>query len=212
MIFIGVFTLISMLGLLFFAGAIYDAENKYRIDAFFFAKNLRSDQRLDTPVSAENIPNSFLRDILIARFLNEYFYVIPDADNARMRMNLKNTDEKHTPTLLQIMCEKRVRDDWLAYVAPQILELSKEKSLRHVQMGEISESESGYLVVQYKLLTWSKPNDVMALPTEEIGQLYMRVTKRDISTWNDNDTLNRLQKGYDPTVALRFNIYDVKRE
>ena len=165
--------LLSMLGLLFFSGAIYDAEKKSTIDTFFFEPNLHSAQRITPPVSADDIPDKLLREFIIARFVHEYFYVIPDETNARNRAGFKNTDG--TPSTLWGLSQlnPKILTNWANTVAPQIIELAGKKALRSVQtLPDITEDKSGHLVVKYILRTWDNPNDVLATPKTESGVLY----------------------------------------
>lgn len=203
--------LVMMLALVFFTAAIYDAEKKYRVETYFFESNTRSEQRVTAPVSADDIPQSVLREKIVEHFLHDYFYVIPDTNDAHMRVDgFKNTDNSFN-AVWGMRANLDMPKKWQKNVGQEILDLASHNAMRSVQLvGDITESESGHLVVKYKLKTWNKPNDVMAKPTETVGNLYLEVTKAPIRVEQTEDVLERLKKGWDPVSAFeRFKIIDV---
>ena len=208
--FTGVLMLASMLGLLFFAGAIYDAESKYTIETFFWEPDAAADARVSVPVSATDMPESFLREQLIARFVNEYFYVIPDVENANMRAEFRNTDG--TLTALRIMSYSSVRNNWQKNVAPEIQDLATNGAMRQVEVLGISQAETGHLVVNYRLKTWTEPNNVLAAPVVTVGNLYMDVTPDPVTVLQTQDVLDGLLHGLDPVYAFTFRITDMPQQ
>lgn len=208
--FIGLFMLACMLGLLFFAGAIYDAEKKYSIDTFFFEPASKSANRVAVPVSADDMPDNFLRDMIISRFVNEYFYVIPNSKNAENRAKFQDDTGKTTALYgLAGPGHTNVYEDWKKNVSPEIIRLAGKRALRTVQVVGFGESESGHLIVEYELKTWNSPNDVMAMPDVTRGVLYMDITKNPIHVLQTADALKRLQDGVDPVSAFNFGVLDV---
>lgn len=208
--FSGILLLVTMLGLLFFVGAIYDAEKKQKIETFFFEPIEASRDRIKTPISADDMPDNYLRNMLITRFLNEYFYVIPDTNNAKARADWHNVDG--TPTALVGLAGRRsVITKWTETEAKKIIELAEDGALRfvHVDTENITESESGHLVVPYTLTTWTKPNDVLAAPEVWSGNIYLEVTRDPIRVQSTQKTLDRLERGVDPVAAFSFRILDV---
>jgi hypothetical protein len=207
--FVGLIMLASMLGLLFFAGAIYDAEEKQTIETFFFEPNAASSARVDAPISADDMPDTFLRDKLIARFMNEYFYVIPDVNNAEERAECMNTDGT-----VNALCgmSKKVSKDWRENIAPEIKEMAANGVMRRVEVLGITEAESGHLVVNYRLQTWTQPNNVLAMPEVTIGNLYMDVTRDPIQVRQTKDVLDKLRAGIDPAYAFNFSVIDVPQQ
>lgn len=209
---IGVLILVAMFGLVFFSGAIYDAEKKYTVETFFFEPNNQSERRISAPVAANNIPEKFLRELIIKRFVNEYFYVIPDSDNAMMRQTFKNTNNTETALWGLSYSNPNIQKQWLENVSPQIVELAGKKALRIVDVTNIAESESGHLVVEYVLKTWLQPNNVFALPEITTGVLYLNVKKQPIRVKQSQEALDRLQRGVDPVSAFTFDILDVVQQ
>ena len=206
---IGILLLLTMLGLLFFSGAIYDAEKKYTIDTFFFEPNSQSSQRILPPVSADDIPDKNLREWIISRFVHEYLYVIPYNKNAENRMKLRGNDGKQT-AIYGLAGNPKVYQDWVDNVAPEIAELTSQKVLRSVQvLPDIAQDASGHLIVRYILRTWTKPNDVMAEPEITSGTLYLDIDPEPIRVKQTKKALQRLKDGDDPVSAFRFKIYDV---
>ena len=206
----GIFMMITMLGLLFFSGAIYDAEKKYSVDTYFFEPDSQSARRVLPPASVDSIPSKMLRNLIIARFVNEYFYVIPDVNNAEKRTEFEDVDGKVTalwglvPTGKKMVCK-----NWAKNVAPEIKQLAEKMALRMVRISKISESESGHLVIEYELRTWYNPNNPMAKPVVTNGELYLSVTSDPVRMEQTEEVLQRLKEGVDPVSAFKFNILDV---
>ncbi len=210
-IFIGVCMLITMFGMLFFSGAIYDAEKKYTVDTFFFEPNDKSSDRVMPPVAVNDMTEKFLRGKIISRFIHEYFYVIPDIKNAEARAEFMNTDG--TPNILWFNSVPSVSDKWAKTVAPEIVELAGKGVLRTVwvDVDNITKSESGHLVVKYELRTWTQPNNVLALPEVTKGSLYLDVSKNPIRVEQTEEALQRLQDGYDPITVFNFGILGLEQ-
>ena len=209
---IGILILVAMFGLLFFSGAIYDAEKKYTVETFFFEPNTQSGLRITPPVVADNIPDKVLRELIIKRFVNEYFYVVPDIDNANMRQSFKNTDNTETALWGLSYNSPKVHKDWVENIAPQIIELAGKNAMRMVEVTNIAESESGHLVIEYLLKTWPNSNDVMALPEITRGVLYLSIKKQPIRVKQSQEALDRLQRGVDPVSAFTFEVEDVVQQ
>ena len=211
-IFISVCMLITMLGLLFFSGAIYDAEKKHTIETFFFEPNDKSADRVTPPVAVNDMTEKFLRGKMISRFVHEYFYVIPDIKNAEARAEFKNTDG--TPNILGVRTHEKVYRKWAETVAPEIVELAGKGVLRTVwvDVDNITKSESGHLVVKYELRTWTQPNNVLALPEVTKGSLYLDVSKNPIQIWQTEEALQKLQNGYDPITVFNFGILGLEQD
>lgn len=211
LIFTGIVMLVLMLGLLFFAGAIYDSEQKSVVETYFFEPNTLSSQRVGAPVSPDSMTQNYLREKIIEHFLYEYFYVIPYETNARMRIEqLRNTD--NTATMFNVRVKRDVVEKWRSDVGPAIQDLANKHGLQTVQLLDIADSESGYLIVDYKLKTWTKPNDVLAKPIETVGRMLINIMNKPIQISQTTEVLERLQQGIDPISAFDFNILDVIQE
>ncbi|MFQ6759917.1 MAG: hypothetical protein ACLRFM_00740 [Alphaproteobacteria bacterium] len=212
-ILIGVCMLTVMLGMVFFTAAIYDAESKNKIETYFFEPNNKSSDRIKIPVSPDNMTQNELREKIVEHILHEYFYVIPDEDNARMRVQeFRNTDGKIILLSPDAMAAPNVGKKWATTVGPEIMELAAKRGLRTVELLGVSESESGHLIVDYKLKTWNTPNDVMARPIETTGRLLLNVVNQPITVRQTQEALERLQNGDDPVSAFTFRILDVVQE
>ena len=212
-ILIGFCMMLVMLGMVFFTGAIYDAENKNKIETYFFEPNNKSSDRISIPMSPDNMTQNALREKIVEHFLYEYFYVIPDENNAQMRTTaFRNTDGTETPLMGDRLVSPGVSKKWAATVGPEIMELASKHGLRTVELLGVSESESGHLVVDYKLKTWNQSNDVFARPIETTGRLLLYVENQPIVTKQTQDALERLQNGTDPVSAFTFKIRDVVPE
>ena len=209
---VGLLMLASMLGLLFFAGAIYDSQEKHTIETFFWEPNSQSKNRVSAPVSADDTPDKFLRDSLIARFMNEYFYVIPDINNANARAEFTNTDG--TLTALRGLSRESVAKKWRDTVAPEIQDMAARGAMRQVEILEITDAETGHLVVNYRLKTWNEPNNILAVPDVTYGSIYLNVTRAPIHVNQTKEVLDFLRNGTDPAAAFAdtFHILDVPQQ
>ena len=162
----------SIVASLYVTAAIFDAGTNHVIDTYFFQGNQRSADRPGVPVRPSELGEARMRDMLIRKFVNEYFYVIPDTANAAARV----TPAQSSP--LFGMALKSVFTDWTAGVGAEIQRLAARRVLRTVSViGEITKPEGDdYWHVNYELKTWDRPNDMGAAPTITRGVMYISLT------------------------------------
>ena len=79
--FLGVILFMSMFGIVFLTAAIYDTTQKITVDSFFFQPEDEYVKRIEEPIKISDIDTLMLRDMLLEKFLIEYFYVIPNEQN-----------------------------------------------------------------------------------------------------------------------------------
>lgn len=202
----GLVLIVLTLGMLFLTSAIYDSTKKSSVDVYFFQPDNLSTMRPGVPETPVQIGETAMREMLIKKYVNEYFYAIPDIENIAKRMR--------SHSILDNMSTAQVFRNWLDTTAEEIQELSEKKKMRMVQIdGEIFKpADSDYWVVPYVLYTWENPNDMTTVPTVTHGTLLMDVfyapgTQATIDVGNYlKHSYNRFESGYDPVGIFRFGV------
>jgi len=214
--FLGGLVLIALtLVMLFLTSAIYDSAKSTSVDTYFFQIDLRSEMRPGTPETPAQIGETAMREMLIKKYLNEYFYVIPDVENIANRMKPKST--------LAYMSDTNVFNTWIDTVAEEIQEMSEEKQMRIVDVdGEIFKpADSDYWIVPYVLYTWTSANDMLAEPRVSHGVLRMDIAyepgTREILNGGTFDigkylkhSYNRFESGYEPAIIFKFKVVNLE--
>lgn len=201
----GLLLLLIMFAALCLSGAIYDAGQKMAIDTYFFQPNEHYADRVDVPTTPDAIGSVAMRDMLIEKFITEYFYVIPDVNNIAQRTNLKTS-------VLRIMAPN-VFQEWTTKVVPTLQQMAEEKKLRTVSVTNIDKApdQENYWIIEYELTTWEKPNDFSVLPTVTNGQLYIKLLYEDgLRRPKRKESIEQtLESGMDPSVVFKILITDV---
>jgi len=206
----GIFLIALTIAMLFLTSAIYDSAKKSSVGTYFFQRNLRSIERTGTPVTPAEIGETAMREMLIKKFVHEYFYAIPDAEDIAKRTTRSST--------LSNMSTKEVFNNWLDGEADVIQKLAEDKKMRTVEVsGEIFKpADSDYWVVPYTLYTWESANDMTATPKATRGILLLDVfyapgTRETIDIGNYlKHSYNRFEYGYDPAIIFRFGIKNLE--
>jgi hypothetical protein len=215
--FLGGLVLIALtLGMLFLTSAIYDSVRGTQIDTYFFQRNNYSAERTGAPETPGEIGETTMREMLIKKFVNEYFYVIPDAENIARRIS-KST------SVLYKMASPAVFSAWQGGEAETIQDMADHRKMRIVEIdGEIfMPSGSDYWVVPYVLYTWDESNDMAAAPTVSRGQLLMNVSfemgLRETVGGEPFDVGKYLKDGYntfesanEPAAIFKFRVNDLE--
>ena len=200
-----------VVALLFLASAIYDTGKRESINTYFFQTNEWSIQRPGEPVRALGMNETTLREMLIKKYVNEYFYAIPDTENIATRTLGSST--------LANMSSANVFNTWTNNMAKTIETMAENKMLRTVAIdGEIYKPADGdYWIVPYILKTWEKPNDMTIAPKITRGVLQMNIwfepRFREIIDVGKvlKDSYNRFEARYDPAVIFRFRVNDLEQ-
>jgi hypothetical protein len=205
----GVFLLSVMFASLYLSAAIYDVSKKTTIDSFFFQPNEFYADRLGTPETPLGLGKDVMRNMLIERFITEYFYVIPDIDNVKQRSDRKTS-------LMFKMSSSTVFSDWKKHIVPTLQKMAEEKKLRTASLTGITKApnQANYWIVDYDLKTWDKPNDFSVQPVVTHGQLYLKVaftqglrTKLELKKGETIESI--LESGVDPAAVFRIGIMAV---
>ncbi len=203
--FAGFLVMLLMFAALFLVGAIYDTEKKIEVETYFFQTNDNFNQRLAEPATVKDIGTAGMRDMLITKFVTEYFYVIPDEKDVQNRM------DGNTP--LNAMSTEAVFKKWTETIAPKLQEMAKKKMLRLVSVLSITPETAteDFWRVDYELKTWNKPNDITEVPVVERNVLFLKLFyEPGFREELRKKTLEEfLEDGGDPSIAFTFGIYDV---
>ena len=194
---VGLLLLALMLGWLVLSGAIYDTGNRLHQTPHFFSVNALATERINEPKTLTELGDLTIRDMLIKKYVTEYFYVIPDTKNVEQRIKRHKTQ----PTWRE----------WMEKQSDEIMELAKDGVMRTVNVTDIKNGDAGYLIVDYELKTWFTANDMNEVPTITRGRLYIYAQYTpgvDESFTN----LNRLEKGYDAASVFNFAFGSVIQE
>lgn len=215
--FAGLVLLALTVAMLVLTSAIYDTSSQESIITYFFQRNDWSMLRPGTPVRASDISETTMREMLIKKYVTEYFYAVPDYDDITRRMN--------GSTVLARMSSSEVFDEWKRGEAVGIRSMAQNNMMRTVEIaGEIFKpSDSDYWVVPYVLRTWSKPNDMSLAPQITRGTLLLNIRfKNEIREYDNSGRpfdigqylklgYNRFEFGYDPAAIFRFQVIELKR-
>jgi hypothetical protein len=77
--------------MLFLTSAIYVTWSKESFNPYFFQTNELSVMRPGQPIRASEISESAMSEMLIKKYVTEYFYAIPSVDNITMRKKSSST-------------------------------------------------------------------------------------------------------------------------
>lgn len=203
----GVILIALMFGALVVSGAIYQTGGKATVETFFFQPNNLFFQRQTDPKSVQDLSSDELRNMLLNKYITEYFYVTPDVDELERR--------KSGQTTLRSMSTNAVFDAWLKNVAPDIEEMTDKKMLRMASLvsATMEPGSDKYWRVKYQLKTWARPNDLAATPEIKNGEMYMQIFfEPDMREKykNPKEVIKYLEeKKGDPVALFKFGIVDI---
>lgn len=208
--FIGLLLIVLTFAMLYFTGAIYDANKNREMGAFIMQPNNFSTARIGRPQSVDELSDRFLRDRLIGKFIHEYLYVVPDTENIKARAAVGG--------VLSAMVAPAVFDDWRHNVANEIEQLATDKYLRRVVVNDIVLPPNGdFWEISYETRTYA-PNDMNAMPVVESGVMFLKIKMwapgesriRDDVHGAPLDVNAYLKRGGDPAAVFKFVVEEVK--
>lgn len=164
---LSVIILVMTLGVLYFTSIIKDSAEQIQIQPFFFQGNDLYSMRVGVPAGIDDLGEKKVVEKLIKKFVTEYFYVTPDAENIARRMRAGSS-------LYQITSAS-VFNDWKTGEAVHIQELSSDGVFRTVDIDNEIQKPVGsdYWVVNYKLTTWTTPNNFDIAPEVSRGTMFI---------------------------------------
>ncbi len=198
--------------MLFFTGAIYDSGDKLMVEPYFFQPNNLSSDRVGLPKTPTELGDAYMHDALIRRFVTEYFYVIPDAENIARRMTTSNANP------LAHLSAPMVFKTWLENTAPKLQEMVTENQLRLVRFTNdpntpdiVYNPINEYYQIFYQLHTWTTPNALITTPIVTNHTMFIKFEERpgitpDILKYGVH---RHLDKYGDPIGLFRFKVTDV---
>ena len=203
---LGVLLLALVVAMLFFASAVYDTRARESIQTHFFQTNELSVMRPGAPVRESDIGETAMREILIKKYVTEYFYAIPDVENIAVRTQAMSPIAR--------MSTPDVFDKWANSEANVIQSMAQRKMMRTVAIdGEIHKpADSDYWIVPYVLYTWETPNDITTKPKATHGTLLMGVRYEPgfRSTIDVGKILkhnyNNFESQRDPATIFKFGV------
>ena len=213
----GLLLLALIVAMLFLTSAIYDTGIKESINTHFFQTNELSVMRPGAPIHESEIGETAMREMLIKKYVTEYFYAIPDMDNIKTRMSNNST--------MAIMSSAKVFNNWRTGEAQGIQSMAENQMMRTVEIaGEIHKpNDSDYWVVPYILKTWTVSNDMAHTPQITRGTLLMEILYEpgvreiignrpfDVGKFL-KDSYNSFENRYDPAVIFRFQVSDLEQQ
>lgn len=186
---------------IFLTANIYNSGRKRTVETYFFQPDKYSEYRPGQPLTQDDLGTERMRDMLIQRFITEYLYVLPDADNIMQR------SAKFSP--LYLMSSPSVFNHWQKEIAPVLLDMANTGKLRLVYVTEIT-PYGDYDEVKYELHTWSRPNDMSEAPQIEYKTVLLQINyepgMKKLFEEEENQLQKRLDIGRDPVVAFVFTV------
>lgn len=209
---IGLVTLIAVFAMVFVAAGLYDNADKMTIEPYFLRTSLTGVSASDVPRSVDEVGQRRLRDWLIQKFVNEYFYVVPDVENIAMREQAGNIK-----AILYYMSDHRsnVFKDWVSGEAQKIHKMAENGIMRTVTVfDEIVRStpDSDYYMVEYELKTWYKPNDMDQVPEITRGRMYISLGDISQGIRPIENIQYASEIGANPALWFVFRVNDVQFE
>ena len=207
--FTGIALLVLTVAMLFLASAIYDTGSKEQISTYFFQTNELSVMRTGNPVRLADMNETTMREMLIKKYVTEYFYAIPDVENIATRTT--------SGSVLAQMSDSAVFNDWVNGEAAGIESLAENKMMRTVDIDGQVYMDGDFWIVPYILRTWTVANDMSATPQITRGTLQMEIMFEprvratiDVGKYLKR-SYNRFEVGYDPAVIFRFRVTNLER-
>lgn len=187
---------------IYLTGGIYDAGVNQNVVPYFFQPNNLSERRPGVPLSPEYLGDAQLLDMLVKKYITEYFSVSPDVENVARRTR--------SDSPLALMSAESVFDEWSANTGQEIQKMASDGEMRIVRVIDKIYQPSGsqYWVVSYELTTWERPNDFRIAPVVTRGTMYMNITyKMEMREGVDVETLHKyLEQGGDPSPVFYFRV------
>ena len=199
--FAGLLLLVIAFGAMAVSGAIFDTSRQIRIESYFFQPNNLSSQRLGVPQTIAELGEAKMRQLLVQRYISEYFYIIPDAKDVEERM------KRDSP--LDMMSTAKVFNDWRAGEGLEIQKLAGDKAFRVARViGDIFKPKgSDYWTVICELVTWPRSNDMAQIPVITRLELHIGIEDTYIMDFRENMNIaSWLDEGREPAAIFRFGV------
>lgn len=193
---------------IFVTGMVFDTGKKIDVETYFFQPGDSQIQRPGKPISPESIGASEMRDLIIKKYVTDYFYVLPDRQDTQNRLDGK--------TSLRTLSRGAVFAKWQQDTGAKIMEMTEENMLRTVNVLSISQemTDSSYWRVDFELKTWTTPNDLNTVPETTKHFIYMNIAYepgfREREYMPNNISVEQyLEAGNDPVAVFKFRVDDI---
>lgn len=209
MFFAGLLLMCLTFGMVVVGGAIYDTASKKSIDTFFFQPANLSSRRIGDLKSFDELNDEDIRQMLVDKFITEYFYVIPDPNNIAARLGGKIG--------LRWMTSPAVFTQWSETVGAEITQMADEHKMRMARLVEMElpEDSDKWWTLTYELTTWEHPNDLSHEPAVTTGTMYVKLQFEPgirPQMYGEKFDLGKfLEQGGDPSLIFRFRIDDIEQ-
>lgn len=199
----GLLILASTFAAMWTVSAIFDSAEKMTVDAYFFQPNRLSSRRVGVPATPQDLGDKKMMERLVAKYIYEYFYVIPDDVDITRRLSQNS--------VLARLSSEAVFDTWLDGEATEIQKLSSQGAFRVATVIDNiykPTEDSDYWTVKYELRTWAAPNDMAQEPEIRHGTLYMNIIYYP-GLRPGLDVQQYLDMGLDPAGMFKFMVTDI---
>ena len=207
MFFSGLILLCLTFGMIVVGAAIYDTASQQTVDTFFFQPSNLSSERIGVPAAISDLSNDKIREMLVEKFVTEYFYVIPDMVNVTQRLGGQIG--------LRAMVSENVFKQWLNTTGSDISAMAANKAMRIARMVDmrLPQDSENWWEITYELITWDVPNDLAHDPIITRGTMNINM-RYEPGFWRDTngkeiDIGTRLESGDDPASLFKFRVFDV---
>ena len=197
--FAGILILVFTGAILVVTSAVYDSAMGLRVNTYFFQPNRLSSGRPGGPLTPAQLGDDAMMQRLTAKYISEYFYVLPDDDDVDARMR--------SGSILARMSSPGVFADWVASEGQTVREIAHNRGFRIAHVGKMYKpsADSQYWTVEYELLTWPAPNDMAVEPIVSRGELYLDI-KYEPGFIPDLDVARYLGRGNNPVGIFKFRV------
>ena len=207
MFFSGLILLCLTFGMIVVGAAIYDTASQQTVDTFFFQPSNLSSERIGVPAAISDLSDDKIREMLVEKFVTEYFYVIPDMTNVTQRLGGQIG--------LRAMVSENVFKQWLNTTGSDISAMAANKAMRIARLVDmrLPQASENWWEITYELITWDVPNDLAHDPVITRGTMNINM-RYEPGFWRDSsgkeiDIGTRLESGDDPSSLFKFRVYDV---
>jgi len=198
--------------MMYFSGLLFDASRRIEIEPYIFQPSDIIGDRIGRPVplaALEQRDGHYVLERLIARFVQEYWGVIPSAADLERRAGPRSPLAAMT-----LGARTPVHAYWAAHVRPALAPIAEARRLRRVNVHRGLRTQGEYYVVRFDLITYN-PNDLDAAPEilsdrEMLIRLRYDTGLRTELGGQPFDARWHLESGGEPLVIFKFVVDEVR--
>lgn len=196
----GFLILLITFAIVYLSAAIYDTQSSQTVEPYFFRPWTRPN--IAKPKTLDEVGEKALRNMLVQKYVKEYFYEIPSNDDLVVRTSYSG--------FLNLMSTDKVFDDWKKNIVPELSAMVQNGYMRMVTVSDeiFKPANSDYWQVDYELKTWEEPNNLSATPKITYGTVYLDIVYAGL-----HEPIEKVQKkllnGEDPATMFIFEVQDI---